>query len=328
MTDLSVFIVGTGSSVPERVVTNKELGARLNVDDEWILAKTGIAERRWVSGEASCRSLAVSASREALRVAGVKPEEVDWLIAGTMTPEMAIPGIGPFVQEELSLGKCPCIDIRSSCCTALHGMELASALIKSGRANHILLVGAEGQSRALPMTNGHESLSILFGDGAGAWVVSNRKVSGPALEISNIILGTDGRQANSLGVSVEYGSPESMSVLRPVMNGHIVMMHSVRRMSEAVLEAMGKEGLSSDDIDLVVPHQANANIIRLVCQQIGILENKAVSILKDRGNTSSASLFMALDHARKQEMLKSGQNVVMVGFGAGFSWGACAARVV
>jgi 3-oxoacyl-[acyl-carrier-protein] synthase III len=329
------FIVGTGRCLPARVMPSAELATMLETDEEWIVKNTGIKARRWAHGSETTSGLAVGAARLALKSAELPPDAIDYLIAGTMTPDHQIPGIGPLIQARLRLNRIPCLDIRTACCNPLYAFDIGSALIRASRAEHVLIVGAEVQSKGLRLTPRAKELSALFGDGAGACVLAKSARPG-AIQLMDISLFTDGRFARDLAVlapgtgngSRWFGEDSAArELLYPVMTERTVILHAVRKLAEAARAALLCQGWSVQDLDLVIPHQANANLLLALGRQLGLPAAKIVSVVEWSGNTSSASILIALDWAYEQELLQSGRHLLFLAFGAGFAWGTALGQV-
>jgi 3-oxoacyl-[acyl-carrier-protein] synthase-3 len=341
---VSAFVRGSGVALPERAVSNEELAAPLGLDPGWIHKASGIRSRRWAAPGETAGSLAARALRAALEDASLAAAEVDYLLFGTMTPDRFIPGSSYAVQRELSLGEIPCLDIRATCCNALYGLQLARALVASGAARNVALCLAEVQSPWLKLTHEAGTTSMLFGDGASALLVSGTSVnasgegSARPLEVLDVLLESNGAFADDLGVrrpGTEFGagvdelSDEARADFFPRMNGQSVILHASRRMvavSRAVLE---RNGVGAGDVRWVVPHQANANLLAQVARGLGFQrEGGVVSVLEQFGNTSSASMGIALDTLRRSGDLGEGDLVLLPAFGAGFTWGAGLCRAV
>lgn len=328
------FIVATGRFLPERVVSNAELGKVLETEQEWIRKNTGITARRWASNLESTSELAAGAARLALEKAELPLNAIDYLIAGTMTPDHQIPGIAPLIQTQLGLNEIPCVDLRMACCNPIYGFEIGSALIHSGRAAHVLVVGAEVQSKGLKLTREAKEISALFGDGAGACVMS-RFARPRALKLIDFCLFSEGKFARDLAVLApgtgngsRWHDEESQhhELYYPVMNGKTVILHAARKVNDAARSLLQRHKLSPDDVHLVIPHQANANLLSAIARQLEIPETRIVSVLDWCGNTSSASILIALDWAYEQQMISSQSFVLFLAFGAGFTWGAALGR--
>jgi len=329
------FIVGTGRSLPERVVTNVELNEGLGIEREWILKNTGIETRRWVNGSETTSDLATEAASTALQRAELSLDAIDYLIAGTMTPDHQIPGISPLIQARLGLSHIPCLDIRTACCNPLYAFDVGSALIYSGRAANVLIIGAEVQSKGLKLAPEAREISALFGDGAGACVISSCGRPG-AVKLVDVSLFTDGRFAKDLAVlapGTGNGSrwydddPLYRDLLYPVMNGKTVILQAARKINDAARSLLQRHNLASHDIELVIPHQGNANLLLAIARQLKIPPAKIVSVLEWCGNTSSASILIALDWAYQHQLISSGSHLLFLAFGAGFTWGAALGKV-
>lgn len=329
------FIVGTGRYLPEPVVANAELDKALGTDRGWIQKNTGIETRHWASGSEATSDLAVSAARVAVERAGLSLDAIDYLIAGTMTPDHQIPGIGPLIQARLGLNQIPCLDIRTACCNPLYAFDIGAALIESGRATHVLVVGAEVQSKGLKLSAEAKEISALFGDGAGACVLSRFPRHG-AIKLLDVCLYTDGKFARELAVlapgtgngNLWYDeNAQHRELFFPVMNGKTVILHAGRKISDAARALLRRHNLAPHDIELVIPHQANANLLLAIARQLEIPPARIVSVLEWCGNTSSASILIALDWAYEHQRIPSRGYVLFLAFGAGFAWGAALGRV-
>jgi 3-oxoacyl-[acyl-carrier-protein] synthase-3 len=329
------FIVGTGRCLPERVVANSELDELLGTDSAWILKNTGIKARRWVSDSEATSDLAAVAAGLALQRAQLPLEAIDYLIAGTMTPDHQIPGIGPQIQTRLGLNHIPCLDIRTACCNPLYAFDVGTALIHAGRAAHVLIVGAEVQSKGLRLAPEAREISALFGDGAGACVISKLPRPG-AVQLVDVSLFTDGKFARDLAVlapgtgngSCWYDdAPQYRDLFYPVMNGKTVILHAARKLGDAARSLLLRHGWSPQDLDLVIPHQANANLLLALGRQLDIPTSNIISVIEWCGNTSSASMLIALDWAYEQQRISSGRRILFLAFGAGFGWGAALGNV-
>jgi len=327
---LTAFIIGSGSFVPERVVTNDELAPLLGVTSEQIFRSSGIQVRRWVEPGTATSSLASAALRLAIDDAGLDSSNVDYLIFGTMTPDRFIPGSASAVQEKAGLGEIPCVDIRATCCNPLYGMQLAAALVKSGTAKHVAVCLADVQSVWLDLSPASANISMLFGDGASAFIVGAEQ-SESALEIVDVLLAANGTYVDDLGIrspGTEFGpgitrDPTSEQC-RPHMKGQSVILQASRRMTAACQELLSRNHQRIEDVRWLVPHQANANLLAQVARAIHfpVAAGGLISVLEDFGNTSSASMGMALDSLRRSCRLQPGDYLLLPGFGAGFTWGA------
>jgi 3-oxoacyl-[acyl-carrier-protein] synthase-3 len=316
--------------VPEGVVTNEELAARLGLEAEQIFKSSGIRRRRWAAPGTTTSSLASAALGHALEDAGLPASDVDYLLFGTMTPDRFIPGSSPAVQKSLGLGEIPCLDIRAACCNALYGLQLARALVLSGTARNVAVCLAEIQSAWLDVSASSGTTSMLFGDGASALIVSSEKREG-ALEIIDILLATDGAYVDDLGIrcpGTEFGTARSHPLEEHAgdymarMVGQSVILQASRKISAASQKVLERNSLTSDTVRWMVPHQANANLLAQVARSLRFPAEGLVSVLEDFGNTSSASMGMALDTLRRSGRIEAGDYLLLPAFGAGFTWGA------
>ena len=335
---MSVFVRGSGTYVPERAVSNEELAPQLGLDPEWIFKASGIRSRRRAAEGETAGSLGARALRAALDDASLEASEVDYLLFGTMTPDRFIPGSAYSVQREAGLGEIPCLDIRATCCNALYGLQLARALVASGAARNVAVCLAEVQSPWLQLKPEAGTISMLFGDGASALLVSGASVDASgerparALEVLDVLLASNGAFVDDLGVrrpGTEFGagvadpSDEARADFFPRMNGQSVILHASRRMVAACRAVLERNGVGAGDVRWVVPHQANSNLLAQVARGLGFQrEGGVVSVLEQFGNTSSASMGIALDTLRRSGDLGEGDLVLLPAFGAGFTWGS------
>jgi 3-oxoacyl-[acyl-carrier-protein] synthase III len=335
---MSCYITATGAALPERVVTNSELAPMLGVTPEWIESNSGIRERRWVGAEESTSDLAVMAIEDLLRNAGMRAEQIDYLIGGTLSPDYQVPGISPIVQRKLSnCRNIPAVDIRVGCCAILYSLQLARGLVESRQADKVVCFGAEAQSKGLDLSRQSAELSILFGDGAGAIFVSREPHSDLSLSVEDILISTDGNFAEDLLVrapgtangarwldedkllsGTHYGS----------FNGRSLILHAVKKLSDAITEIVRRNELTLDQIDLVIPHQANANLLRSLGKRLSISDDRIIINLDRFGNTSGASAFLALWQAWQEKRLHKNSRLIIPAFGAGYTWGAALCQVV
>jgi len=331
---VSAFIIGSGLYVPDRVVTNEELSEMLAIEPERIFKSSGIRRRRWATPGMTTSGLAAAALRDAISGSGITIDEIDYLLMGTMTPDRFIPGSAPQVQTSVALKSIPCLDIRATCCNALYGLQLAKALVTSDAARVVALCLAEVQSAWLDLSPESGAISILFGDGAAALIVSGERTA-ESLEIVDVLLATDGMYLDELGIrnpgsefrgTSPLNSPASDS--QPRMNGQTVIRHAGKNMVEACNALLARNGLGIEDIRWLVPHQANANLLRQVARDLNFPTDGegVVSVIEEYGNTSSSSMGIALDTLRRSRRIKSGDYLLLPAFGAGFTWGAALCR--
>jgi len=324
---VAAFIIGSGTSIPDRVVSNEEIAPSLGLDPEQIFKSSGILRRRWADAGTTTSALASVALQTAITDAGVLPEEIDYLIFGTMTPDRLIPGSAPTVQRTLGLGQIPCLDIRQACCNPLYALQIATALIGANLASRVAICLAEIQSAWLDMSPESGTTSMLFGDGASALIVSG-DTSSHSLEVIDIALATDGSYVDDLGVrgpGTEFGTAASGNEnSKPRMVGQSVILNASRKIMAACQDVLKRNSLQVADIRWLVPHQANANLLAQIARGLHFpVENGGlISVLEDLGNTSSASMGIALDSLRRSARIGPGDYLLLPAFGAGFSWGA------
>ena len=302
-------IAALGISLPTTVVGNAPIAERIGVSDEWILKRTGIHSRRILADDERLTDLAAQAGREALDSAGMDAAELDMVLVATTTADELLPNAAPLVAHALGASRAGAVDVGAACTGFLSGLAFGAALIESGRAEHVLLVGADAMSRITDPDC--RQTAALFADGAGAVVLSASSGLG---QIGHVSLGADGAGARLIVVDRDE--------LRIRMQGQDTFRHAVTRMSEATLEALALAELSLDDIDLFVYHQANARILRGVGERLGLPADRIVDCIGGYANTSAATLPLALAHARDEGRLRPGTRVLLGAFGAGFTWGA------
>jgi 3-oxoacyl-[acyl-carrier-protein] synthase-3 len=306
---MTAGIFGIGAALPEHVITNADLEQHLDTNDEWIVRRTGIRERRHLQGDETLADLATRACLLALDDAGRTGAEVDHVIVSTFTADRVTPGLAPEVARVLGADRAAAVDLNAACAGFLYGLDQAAALVESGRASVVLVCGAEALSRVIDHDD--RSTAVLFGDGAGAVVVAGGELE---LGVGGFVLGADGAQADLL-----YAERDER-MLR--MQGAEVYRHAVRRMTAASREALERAGRTVEDIDLFVAHQANVRIIDAAAAELGIAPEKVVVNVDRVANTSSASIPLALEQAEREGRLKPGDTVALAAFGAGFVWGA------
>ncbi|MEV5024826.1 beta-ketoacyl-ACP synthase III [Paenibacillus sp. LPE1-1-1.1] len=318
-----VGIIGTGKYVPERILTNKELEAMVETNDEWIVTRTGIKERRLAAVEEATSDLALHASREAIAAAGLTAEDIDLIIVATITPDMFFPSTACLLQDKLGAKRAAAFDLSAACSGFIYGLATGSSMIASGLYKNVLVVGAETLSRITDYTD--RNTCILFGDGAGA-VVLGEVEEGRGFQ--SFELGADGSGGELLkvhgGGSRVPASEESIQNKQHYihMAGNDVFKFAVRIMGSVAEEALLKAGIAKEEVDLLVPHQANIRIIQSALNRLNLSEEKAMVNLDKYGNMSSASIPVALAEAVEQGRVKEGDRIVLVGFGGGLTWGA------
>ncbi len=315
-------IAAVGSALPRRVVPNRYFESLVETSDQWIVERTGIHARRFAGAGETTASLSTEAARRALASAGTAPEAVDLLIVATCTPDRPLPSTAAFVQARLGMS-CPAFDLNAACAGFVYGISVGTSQVTAGAADRVLVVGAEVLSRVLNMTD--RTTCVLFGDGAGAALLEPGEDAG----VIDSVLAMDGAQAELLtipaGGSEEPTTAESLAKLRNTIHmrdGQAVFKQAVVAMAAAATELLDKAGLQPSDVDTVVAHQANARIILAVGKRLGIDPSKVFLDIAEVGNTSAASIPIALDRAWRSGRLSRGDLVLTAAFGAGLAWGA------
>jgi 3-oxoacyl-[acyl-carrier-protein] synthase-3 len=303
-------LASVAMAVPERVVSNATVAEGAGVTEQWIVHRTGVRERRHVSEGERLQDLALRAGREALEQAGVSAEDLDLVLVATVSSDDLLPNAAPLLATDLGAVRAGAMDIGAACTGFLSGLQLAASQVEGGRCENVLVVGAEVLSRFVDSRD--RGTSALFADGAGAAVVA------PAMNgsgrIGEIVLRCDGTGGHAIRAALDE------QIIH--MQGHDTFKAAVHRMSEASVEAIGRAGLELDDIDLFVYHQANARILTALSERLGLDSDRVINSIDRYGNTSAATLPIALCDARERGMLEPGMNVMLAAFGAGFTWGA------
>lgn len=322
-----VGIIGMGSYLPERVFTNKELENVMDTSDEWIVERTGIRERRIAAESEAASDLATNAARKALADAGVSADELDLIIVATITPDMPFPSVACLVQENIKATKAAAFDITAACAGFVYALVMGSQFIETGVYRKVLVIGTEVFSRMLDWTD--RNTGMLFGDGAGAAVLG--EVPG-GYGILGSDLGADGSGGDFLKLPAGGSrQPTSLETLASRlhfihMNGSEVFKFAVRIMGETTLKALQKAHMSAKEIDYLVPHQANIRIIQSAAKRLKMPMEKVMVNVDKYGNTSAASIPIAMDEAVKSGNIKHGDIVALAGFGAGLTWASCIIR--
>ena len=324
--------ISTGFYVPERVVKNEELTQWMDTSDEWIRTRTGITERRWVADGQAGSDMAVEATQLALGRAGLTAADLDCIVYCTLSPDFFFPGSGVFLQRKLGITDIPCLDVRNQCTGFLYGLSIADAWIRSGQYKRILLVGSEVHSTGMDLSTRGRDLSVLFGDGAGVAIL------GPTTDDKRGVLSThiyaDGRYAELLFSE----SPASAHHPRishadldagkqyAYMQGKEVFKHASTKMPQSVKLALESNGLTPQDIKLLIPHQANLRISEMVQKLLGLRDDQVYNNIQRYGNTTAGSIPIALDECVQAGRLQRGDLLVLAAFGSGFTWGSAAVR--
>ena len=329
-------IKGLGFYVPENVVTNDDLSKLMDTSDEWIQERTGIQQRRHaLRGSDTTTSMGVKVSLKAIEAAKINKEEIDFIVFATLSPDFYFPGCGVLVQKELGLPTIGALDIRNQCSGFLYALSVADQYIKTGMYKNILVIGAETQSPALDMTTRGRNMAVLFGDGAGAAIVS--RSDNPERGILSTHLHSQGEHAEQLamiapGVGTKWvpqilaeNNPDDVSYY-PNMNGQFVFKNAVVRFAEVIEEGLKANGLSREDINMLIPHQANLRISQFVQHQFKLTDEQVFNNIMKYGNTTAASVPIALTEAVQQGKIKDGDLVVLAAFGSGFTWASAIIR--
>lgn len=309
-------IVGTGSYLPPNAVSNDDLARRVDTSDEWIVSRTGIRQRHIASAEQTSSDLAVEASNAALGAAGVSAADLDLIIVATSTPDFVFPSTACLVQARLGVKGCPAFDVQAVCSGFVYALALADSLVRAGQARTALIIGSEVFSRILDWSD--RSTCVLFGDGAGAIVL--RADARPG--VLGSVLHADGSQAGILSTpgNVSGGSVIGVPFLR--MDGQAVFKLAVRVLDEVARETVSRCGLTLEDIDWLIPHQANVRILEATAKRLKIPREKLIVTVDQHANTSAASVPLALDVAVRDGRIRAGHRVMLQGVGGGFTWGA------
>jgi 3-oxoacyl-[acyl-carrier-protein] synthase III len=322
----AVMLRGTGSSLPKRVMRNEEFAAFLETSDEWITTRTGIHERRLAGPQETTRSLGLEAARRALESAGLKADDLDLILFATVTPVSQVPSNACRIQAGLGCRQIPAFDLNAACTGFLYGLAVADGLIRVGDYRNVLLVGAETLSRVVDFTD--RGSSVLFGDGAGAAILSASSQEGPG--VRRVRLHADGRlgdliQLGGLGGQPAWTGPGAAQLVtadKLKMYGREVFRFAVQRVHEMVQEALADCRLDAADVALVIPHQANQRILDAAFADLGFPPEKVMANIDRYGNTSAASVPIALDEALRAGRAKTGDTVLLLAFGGGMTWGS------
>jgi 3-oxoacyl-[acyl-carrier-protein] synthase-3 len=328
---VKAVITATGRYVPPRVVTNDDLTRWMDTSDEWIRQRTGIEKRHWIDEAApvGASDLGLEASRIALERAGWSPEDIDLIIFATLSPDLFFPGSGCLLQHKLGLSSTPALDIRQQCTGFIYGLATADAYIRSGMARRILLVGAEVHSTGLDISSEGRDVSVIFGDGAAAVCVEAVE-SEKAVGVLTSLLHAKGAMAESLMTEAPTSrewprlTAQMMQERRhfPYMDGKAIFKEAVRRLPEVTKAVLAQAGLDKEDIDLYIPHQANIRINQFYQQMMKLPEDKVFHNIQRYGNTTAASIPLALDEALEMGVIGQGSTVVFLALGSGLTWGA------
>jgi len=326
------YISGTGFFLPPRVVTNDDLSKHMDTTDEWIQERTGIKERCYVDAGVGSSDLAIPATEQALKAADLQVGDIDFIIFATSTPDFYAPGSGCLLQEKMGFNEIGALDIRVQCSGFLYGLSIAEQYIKTSMFKNILLIGAEVQSTAMDLTNEGRDTAVIFGDGAGTAIIS-------ATEEDRGILSTHMHSEGKYIKELWLESPASNAGYPRItsedldkgkqylkMNGKEVFRHAVTRFPEVINECLEKNNLTTDDIDLLIPHQANLRITQMVQKRLGLKDDQIFSNIHKYGNTTAATIPIALSEAVNAGKISNGDIVVFASFGSGFTWASAAIK--
>ncbi|WP_072764873.1 3-oxoacyl-ACP synthase III family protein [Arenibacter nanhaiticus] len=330
-------ITGLGYYVPENIVTNDDLSKIMDTNDAWIQERTGIKERRHVvKGDGdTTTSMGVKAAKIAIERAGIDKDDIDFIVFATLSPDYYFPGPGVLVQRDLGIKTVGALDVRNQCSGFVYGLSVADQFIKTGMYKNVLVIGSELHSHGLDMTTRGRGVSVIFGDGAGAAVLSRTEDNNTGIlsthlhsegqhaeELALIAPGMGSRWVNDI---IADNDPNDESYF-PYMNGQFVFKNAVVRFSEVIIEGLKANNLQAQDINMLVPHQANLRISQFIQKKFGLQDDQVFNNIMKYGNTTAASIPIALTEAWEQGKLKSGDLVVLAAFGSGFTWGSAIIR--
>ena len=326
-------ITGMGHYVPENIVTNNDLSQLMDTTDEWIQERTGINQRRWaVKGDGNTTfSMGLRAALNAIKNARIDKESIDFIVFATLSPDYYFPGPGVQIQEALGIDTVGALDVRNQCSGFIYGLSVADQFIKTGMYKNILVIGSELQSRGIDISTRGRSISVIFGDGAGAAILSRENDTTKGILSSH--LHSEGAHALELAAEapgmgkrwvtdiIADNNSDDMSY-RPYMNGQFVFKNAIRRFCEVINEGLKTNNLEVSDIDMLVPHQANLRISQYIQKKFQLSDDQVFNNIEHYGNTTAASIPIALSEACTKGKIKSGDNVVLAAFGSGFTWGS------
>ena len=321
------YISGTGFYLPPRVVTNDDLSKYMDTSDQWIQERTGIKERRYIESNEKSSDLAIIASQQALESAKLTTKDIDFIIFATSTPDYHAPGSGCILQEKMGFNEIGALDIRVQCAGFLYGLSVAEQYIRTGMFKNILLVGSEVQSPAMNFTNEGRDTAIIFGDGAGAVIVSSTEQERGILSTH---MHTDGKYKQELWLE-SPGTRVSKDDIQKgkhflKMNGKEVFRHAITRFPEVIYECIKNNNLQISDIKMLIPHQANLRITQMVQNKLGLKDDQVYSNIQKYGNTTAATIPIALAEVVRDGKISNGDIVVLATFGSGFSWASAAIK--
>lgn len=334
---LNSIFSGVGHYVPPHVVTNDDLSKLMDTNDAWIQERTGIKERRFVTkgSEDTVSYMGTKAARIAIAKAGLTPDDIDFIVFATLSPDYYFPGPGVLVQEQLGIKEIGALDVRNQCSGFVYAVSVADQFIKTGMYRHILVIGSEIHSAGLDISDRGRGVSVIFGDGAGAVVLSASDSSNGG-GILSTHLHSEGKHAKELALLspntldwvpeiVKRNDPDDVSFY-PYMNGNFVFKHAVTRFAEVILEALSANNLQLSDLSMLIPHQANLRISQFIQQKFGLADHQVYNNIMRYGNTTAASIPIALSEAVQEGAIKQGDVVCLAAFGSGFTWASALIR--
>ncbi|OYX23988.1 MAG: 3-oxoacyl-ACP synthase [Flavobacteriales bacterium 32-35-8] len=324
-------IIGLGKYVPDNVVTNDDLSKMMDTTDEWIQERTGIKERRWIKEGTDDTSavMGAKAARIAIERAGLTKDDIDFIVFATLSPDYYFPGCGVQIQDMLDMKTIGALDIRNQCSGFVYAISVADQFIKTGMYKNVLVIGAEYHSNGLDKTTRGRAVTVIFGDGAGAAVLTREEDNTKGVLSTH--LHSEGKYADKLIVaspSIAHWVPEILESKEedlsyfPYMDGTFVFKNAVVRFSEAIVEGLMANNLKKEDIDMLIPHQANLRIAQFIQQKFGLRDDQVFNNIMKYGNTTAASVIIALTEAWEEGKIKEGDHVVLAAFGSGFTWGS------
>ncbi len=326
-------IIGVGKYVPDNVVTNDDLSKMMDTNDEWITERTGIKERRWVKpgSDDTTATMGVKAAKQAIERSGLDKDDIDFIIFATLSPDMYFPGPGVQVQHALDIKTVGALDVRNQCSGFVYALSVADNFIKTGMYKNVLVIGSELHSHGLDKTTRGRGVSVIFGDGAGAVVVSREEDNSKGILSTH--LHSQGEHAEELVVKapgmgtrwvtdIIADNDENDESYFPYMNGQFVFKNAVVRFSEVIMEGLMENKLQKEDIDMLIPHQANLRIAQFIQKKFGLGDDQVFNNIMKYGNTTAASIPIALCEAWEEGKINKGDTVVLAAFGSGFTWGS------
>ncbi|REE05561.1 3-oxoacyl-ACP synthase III family protein [Marinoscillum furvescens] len=329
-------ITGIGHYVPDNIVTNKDLEQFMETSDEWIQERTGIKERRWIDPKSDDMpsTMGVKAARQAIENAGLTPDDIDFIVFATLSPDYYFPGPGVQVQDLLGVKEIGALDVRNQCSGFVYGLSVADQFVKTGMYKNVLVIGSEYHSGGLEKSTRGRGVTVIFGDGAGAVVLSRSEDNQKGILSTH--LHSEGKHAKELALIgpatnrwvdqiMEENDPDDTSYY-PYMNGNFVFKHAVTRFGQVIHEALQTNGFQTSDIDMLIPHQANLRISQFIQKQMGLADENVYNNIMRYGNTTAASIPIALSEAYQEGKIKDGNLVCLAAFGSGFTWASALIR--